>query len=133
MLCELVRSKETCYVCGVIHTLAHQKLIRALESVEGVQILTSGKNQKKNAWQYHNFRSFRGKPVRTLSNQRSTAVVACFLIGLNRDNTILWCYSGTLAPVADPSHLIGSATIVHGISALPWAQEYKRLYKMSRD
>lgn len=126
----LLRTKETVYAVGVVQKLDHPLIVQALENLDGVQLLTSGKSATR-AFHMRNFRCFRGPQVRSLGTLRCTCVQGNYLIGLSGSNKVQWVYTG-FPLVKDGSAHIGDALILYGENGIPYANEYLKLFELSR-
>lgn len=129
-VCSLVKSNSTVYVVGVVQGLDHPLVVSALETLEGVQLLTSGKNASKCS-HMRNFRCFRGPYVRSLGPLRCKCVQGNYLIGLSQGNKVQWVYTGMPLVEKNEGHL-GDSLILYGENATPYAHEYLRLFDLSR-
>jgi len=129
-VCSLVKSHRTAYVVGVVQKLDHPLVVQALETLEGVQLLTSGKEASRSS-HMRNFRCFRGPYIRTLGPLRCTCVQGNYLIGLSMKNKIQWVYMGLPLVENNEGHL-GSSLILYGKEGAPYAHEYLRLFELSR-
>lgn len=129
-VCSLIKSNLTVYVVGVVRQLDHPLVLKALETLEGVQILTSAKEARRSA-HMRNFRCFRGPYVRALGPLRSKNVQGNYLIGLSLQNKVQWVYTGLPLVEKNEGHL-GDALILYGENATPYSHEYLRLFEVSR-
>lgn len=125
----LIRGKETAYVCGCLRSLQNGRIISALETKMGVQLLMCSKARARDRWLYRGFRAFRGHPVRSLGSIRKPSVEGTFLIGLSLDHRCLWVYSGHELG-DDPRHL-NTSMVLHKEEGAPWVTEYLRLFEIS--
>ena len=129
-VCALIKSNLTVYVVGLVQELDHPLVVKALETLEGVQLLTSGKNASRCA-HMRNFRCFRGPYIRSLGPLRCKCVQGNYLIGLSLQNKVQWVYTGLPLVDKNEGHL-GDSLILYGENASAYAHEYLRLFGVSR-
>lgn len=126
---SLIQDPSTAYVCGCLKELTNERIIAALETKMGVQIILCAKGRSKNPFLYRKFRQFRGHPIRSIGNKRSPSVDGSFLIGLTLDNRCSWVYVGHT--LHEDQRGINTSIVLHKEDASPWVAEYLRLFGVS--